>query len=213
MWIKNVGRVVIEGRERADRGDHDGHRMRVAPKALEEPRHLLMHHSMMRYAIIEILLLRRARQLAIQQQIADLEIIRMFGELIDRVAAMQQHAGVAVDIGDLSFAAGCRYEGRIEAQQPRLRLQRPHIDDVAAERRFLDRKLDRLAVNFYTARRLLLHLAASRRFGDYVIQHTKQYLRHYGRPDLIRAMRRSLLGHFVAFVSGMERPSSAGAGV
>jgi hypothetical protein len=47
-----------------------------------------------------LVLLRLGRQFAVEQQIADLEKVAVLGELVDRVAAMQQHAGVAVDIGD-----------------------------------------------------------------------------------------------------------------
>ena len=82
-----------------------------------------MHHGVVRDAIIELLLLRRGRQLAVEQQVADLQIVAIFGQFFDRIAAMQQHACVAVDIGDLGFAAGRRREARIETPQARLRLQ------------------------------------------------------------------------------------------
>ena len=93
--------VVIEGRQRADAGHHDRHRMRVAAEALEEPRHLLVHHGVARDAIVEIGLLRGGRQLAVEQQVAGLEEVAVLGELLDRIAAIEQHALVAVDIGDL----------------------------------------------------------------------------------------------------------------
>ena len=61
MRIGNIGGVVIEGRQRADRAHHHRHRMGVAPVALEEPHHLLMHHGVASDAEIEIGLLRRGR--------------------------------------------------------------------------------------------------------------------------------------------------------
>jgi hypothetical protein len=39
-------------------------------------------------------------QFAVQQQIADFHEARLLGQLIDRIAAVEQHALVAVDIGE-----------------------------------------------------------------------------------------------------------------
>jgi hypothetical protein len=48
--VGDVGGVVIEGRQRADASHHHGHRVRVAPEALEEPAHLLVRHRVMAHA-------------------------------------------------------------------------------------------------------------------------------------------------------------------
>ena len=79
--------------------------MGVAAEALEEAGHLLVNHGVMDHAVVEILLLRRGRQLAVEQEVAGLEEVALFGELLDRIAAIFQDAGVAVDIGDLGLAA------------------------------------------------------------------------------------------------------------
>ena len=89
--------VVIEGRQRADAADHDRHRMRVAAEALIEPRHLLVDHGVAGDRAVEIRLLRRGRQLAIEQEIAGLQEVAVLGELLDRIAAIEQNAFVAVD--------------------------------------------------------------------------------------------------------------------
>ena len=107
LRIVDVGEVVIERGERADGGDHDRHRMRVAAEALEEAGHLLVHHGVVGHAMVEILLLRRGRQLPVQQEVAGLEEVAVLRELLDRVAAVFEDAGVAVDVGDLGLAA-CR---------------------------------------------------------------------------------------------------------
>ena len=39
-------------------------------------------------------------QLAVDQQVGDLEVGRLLGQLLDRVAAVAQDAGVAVELGD-----------------------------------------------------------------------------------------------------------------
>ena len=44
--------------------------------------------------------LRLRRQLAVDQQVRDLEVGRLLGELLDRVAAVLEDALVAVDEGD-----------------------------------------------------------------------------------------------------------------
>ena len=54
LRIVDVGGVVIERRQRADRADHDRHRMRVTAEAGEEPRHLLVHHRVVRDGVAEI---------------------------------------------------------------------------------------------------------------------------------------------------------------
>ena len=96
---------MVEGGERADRRDHDGHRMGVAAKTLEEAGHLLVHHRVVDHAMVKVLLLRRGRKLPVEQEIAGLEEVAVLGELLDRIAAVLEHAGVAVDIGDLRLAA------------------------------------------------------------------------------------------------------------
>ncbi len=79
--IGDVGGVVIERRQRADRADHHRHRMGVAPEALEEPAHLLVHHRVMGHAVVEIGLLGGGRQLAVEQEIAGLEEIAVLGQV------------------------------------------------------------------------------------------------------------------------------------
>ena len=99
--IGDVGRVVIEGRQRADHAAHDRHRMRVAAEAGEEAAHLLVDHRVVGDAVVEVGLLRRRRQFAVEQQVAGLEEVAVLGQLLDRIAAIEQDALVAVDEGDL----------------------------------------------------------------------------------------------------------------
>ena len=130
--IVDVGGVVIEGRQRADHAAHDRHRMRVAPEAAEEAGQLLVHHRVMGDGVAEILHLRLGRQFAVQQQIADLQKVGMFGQLVDRIAAIQQDALVAVDEGDVAFAAGGRGEAGIVGEDVRLAVELADVDNVRA---------------------------------------------------------------------------------
>ncbi len=68
MRIRDVGRVVVEGGEGANGTNHDSHGVRVAAEAGEEAAHLLMHHCVVRDAIVEVLLLGSSRQFAVQHR-------------------------------------------------------------------------------------------------------------------------------------------------
>ena len=57
LHILDVDRVVIEGGERANHADHDGHRVSVTAEAGVEPGHLLMHHRVSHDAGVERLVL------------------------------------------------------------------------------------------------------------------------------------------------------------
>ena len=67
----------------------------------------------MDHAKVEVFLLRRSRQFPVEQEIAGFQEVALFGELLDRVAAVFQNARVAVDIGDLGLAAAGRGEAGI----------------------------------------------------------------------------------------------------
>ena len=160
--VRDVGRVVVEGRQRADRRDHDRHRMGVAAKALEEAVHLVVHHRVARDPVVEIRLLGRGRQLAVEQEIAGLEEVAMLGELLDRVAAIEQDALVAVDIGDLRLAGGGRGEAGIVGEHPGLGVELRDVDDARADRPVLHRELELLVVDDEGARSAIHGMLAFR---------------------------------------------------
>ena len=114
--------------------------MRVAAEALEEAAHLLVHHGVMHDAIDEIGLLRRGRQLAVEQEIAGLEEVAVLGEIGDRIAAIEQHALVAVDIGDLGFAAPGRGETRVVGEDAGLGVELADVQNLGANRSVVDRE-------------------------------------------------------------------------
>ena len=134
MRIGNVGGVVIECRQCADAARHDRHRMRIAAEALEEPHHLLVHHRVPVDAVVEVGLLRRGRQFAVEQQVAGLQKVAVLGELFDRIAAIEQNAFVAVDVGDLGLAARGRRKARIVGEHPALAVELRNVDDVGTDR-------------------------------------------------------------------------------
>ncbi len=147
--IVDVGRVVIEGRQRADDAAHDCHRVRIAAEATEERRQLFMHHGVARDRVGEARQLVRRGQLAVQQQIGDFHKARLFGEFADRIAAMQQNAFVTVDIGQLRLARRRRGEPRIVGEVPGLRVELADVDDVRSDSAGHDRVVEILAVHGY----------------------------------------------------------------
>ena len=98
--IVDVERVVVERRHGADNGNHDRHRMSIAAEALEKPRHLLMDHRVVRDRMLEGPALRLCRQFAVIEQVAGFDEVAVLGQLVDGIAAVQQHAFIAVNEGD-----------------------------------------------------------------------------------------------------------------
>ena len=68
---------------------------------------------MARHDADELILLLGGWQFAVQQQVAGFEIVRVLGQLLDRVSPVQKHTLVAVDKGDLGFTGSGRRKARI----------------------------------------------------------------------------------------------------
>ncbi len=143
--VVDVGAVVVEGRERADHAAHDRHRMRIAAEAAEEGRELLVHHGVHGDVALELLLLGGGRQLAVQQEVGGLHEIAVLGQLLDRIAAVEQLALVAVDIGDLGLAAARGGKAGIEGEMAEIGVKPPDVHHLGAQRPRQQRQLDRLA--------------------------------------------------------------------
>ncbi|MCY1441084.1 hypothetical protein D9M71_573870 [compost metagenome] len=119
LRVIDVQRVMVERRQGADHAAHDGHRVGVAAEAVEEGLQLLVNHGVVLHGADELGLLLGIRQFAVEQQVAGLEVVGFFGQLLDRVAAVQQDTLVAVDISDLRLAGCGRHETRVESEVTR----------------------------------------------------------------------------------------------
>jgi hypothetical protein len=108
--------------------------MGVAPESLKEPVHLLVNHRVVIYAIVEIGFLGCSRQLAVKQQVASFEKIAVLGDLLDRIAAIEQNAFVAIDVGDLGLAASGRREAGIVSKYASLLVKLADIHHVGTDR-------------------------------------------------------------------------------
>jgi hypothetical protein len=100
LVVGGVQRVLVVGGERVDHAGQHRHRVSIAREAIEEPLQVLVQHGVPLDPAGECGQLVGRRQLAVDQQIADLDEGRLLGQLLDRVAAVAQDPGVAVDVGD-----------------------------------------------------------------------------------------------------------------
>ena len=116
--VVDLLRVRVEGRERADAGQQHPHRVGVVAEALEELLEVLVDEGVVGDVEDPAVELGRGRQLAEDQQVGDLEEGRALAELLDRVAAVFEDAGVAVDVGDRGAAGGGVGEGRVVGHHP-----------------------------------------------------------------------------------------------
>ncbi len=80
--------------------------------------------------------------IAVLQQIGHFQEVALFGQLFDRVAAIQQLALVAVDEGNLRLAACRRQEAGIVREQTGFAAQGTDIDTIIAMGRRHDREID-----------------------------------------------------------------------
>ncbi len=69
-------------------------------------------------------------QYTVDQQVGDFHEGTLGRQLLDWIAAIQQHAVFAVDVGDLAFAAGGYAEGRVEGEDTVILVDRGHVEHV-----------------------------------------------------------------------------------
>ncbi len=121
--IEDVLGVVVERAEGGERGDEHPHRVGVVVEAVDEPlAHVLVDERVMGDVEGPLGQLSLGRQLAVQQEVGDLEVGGVVGELLDGVAAVAQDAVVTVEIGDLRLARRRRQERRVVHEQVRVEL-------------------------------------------------------------------------------------------
>ena len=101
LRVEDVLRVVVEGRQRSDGRDEHPHRVRVVVEPVHEPlAHVLVDERVVRDVRGPQVELVGGRQLAVQQQVRHFEVRRLLGELLDRIPAVAQDAGVAIEVRD-----------------------------------------------------------------------------------------------------------------
>jgi hypothetical protein len=104
-----------------------------------------MDHGVERDVALELLLFLGGRQLAVEEEIGYLHEVAVLGKLLDGIAAVEELALVAVDEGDLGFAAARRGIAGIEGELVEFGIQVPDIDHLGTEGTREQRQLDRTA--------------------------------------------------------------------
>ena len=151
-------RVGVERRQRGDRRDEHAHRVRVVVEALQEALpDVLVDEGVVGDLGLPGVELRRRRQLPVEQEVGHLEVRRVLGELLDRVAPVLQDADVAVHEGDGALARGRGREARVVEPDPREQLRELRGTHPTE----LDGDLDRAARSVVGDRDALTHRTAS----------------------------------------------------
>ena len=125
--------------------DHDRHGMGIPPEAPVEVHHLLVQHGVVGDRFFELRALRSVRQFAVQEQVADLHVIAVFGQILDGVAGMAEHAGLPVDEGDVRITAPGGAVTGVIGEEPGVRIELAYVDDSRAIRALQDRHVPRPA--------------------------------------------------------------------
>ena len=77
--------------------------MCVTRKTTEKLGYALVDHGVVADSIFEFRFFVGGRELAIEEQITGLEKVRLLGQLLDWIAAMQQNTSCAINIGNFGF--------------------------------------------------------------------------------------------------------------
>ena len=146
LLVLDRARLGIEGRQRANRGQQHSHRVGVVAEALHELLDVLVHEGVDRdlvHPLIELLLV---WQVTVDQEIGDLQVARMLGELLDRIAAVLEDPLLAVDERDRRAARRRRHVRGVVAHQAKVVLVDLDLAQLGgADRLVLDRNLVLLA--------------------------------------------------------------------
>ena len=100
LGIGDRAGLGVERRQCRHARQQHAHGVRVVPEALHEALEVLVHERVERDLVHPLLVLVLGGQLAVDEQVGDLEVCRRLGQLLDRVAAVLEDALLAVDEGD-----------------------------------------------------------------------------------------------------------------
>ena len=105
LRIEDVLGVEVEGREGGNGGDQHPHRMGVVVEPLEKPLpDVFVDERVVGDLVLPRLVLPGVGQLPVDQEVGDLEVGRLLGQLLDGVAAVVEDPRLAIEIGDGALA-------------------------------------------------------------------------------------------------------------
>ena len=122
LRVVDVLGVRVEGRKRPDRPEKHPHRVGVVAEALHEALDVLVDEGVDRDQVGPLGELVGGGKLAVDQQVGDLQVAGVLGQLLDRVAPVLEDSLVAVDEGDRRPARGGVHVGRVVRHQAEVAL-------------------------------------------------------------------------------------------
>lgn len=187
--VQRVERIRVVGAQRIDRTGE--HRIGcVAREAIEEPLEVLVQHGVPLDLVGKGGQLLGGRQLTVDEQVGDLDEGRLLGQLLDRVSAIPQDAGVAVDVGDRRLGGRGVDESAVEGGVAGLGQQGVERDRIGALGRLDDVEVDRspgiLRVAVSSEEELLATETPSERYElaiGKVVANSSARLRGVGHPS------------------------------
>ena len=135
------GFVIVRGQGAHD-ADHDGHRMGVVSITRIHVVQVLMDIAAELDGGLELLHLGLGRQFAVEQQVADFEVVAVLGQLLDGVATMHQNALLTVQIGNGAATARGGHEARVNSKHAQTAVESFRINHGGAVGAFMDGTLD-----------------------------------------------------------------------
>ena len=165
--VERVDALGVVAGQGGDRAGEDGHRVGVRGERADERLEVVVQVGVPLDALDPGGELGRPRELTVGEQVGDLEEGRVLGELVDRVAAVEQHALVAVDVGDGRLARGGVHEAGVDRDRAGLLEEGRHDDAVVAHRGGHHREPEGTVADVQLRGRCagLAHLSSSRAVG------------------------------------------------
>ncbi len=112
-----IQRIVVKRSQCTSDTAHYRHRMRIATEAVEQAGNLLMNHGVAGNRGTELIKLFLVWCFAVQQDVADFQIVRVGRQLRNRETTVQQDTFIPIDKGDCRFAGRGRRKTGIEGEQ------------------------------------------------------------------------------------------------
>ncbi|CAB4606228.1 unannotated protein [freshwater metagenome] len=136
--VEDFLRVGVEGGKRGEGGDKDAHGVSVVVEALHETlAHVFVNERVIGDLVGPLGHLRFGGEFAIEEQVGNFEIGRLFGQLLDGVAAVTKDACATIEFGDGTLGCCSGGEGRVVEPGARHELRpRRGIDATVDDRNF-----------------------------------------------------------------------------
>ncbi len=173
--VERVHALGVVARQRGDRGGQHGHRVGVGGERPDQRLEVVVQVRVALDPLDPAGQLLVGRELTVDEQVGDLEERGLLGQLVDRVAAVEQDALAAVDVGDGRLARRGVHEARVDRHGARLAQQGGDHDPVVAHRGAHSGQFQGRVVDLQTGRGGGLGHASSSRTGA--------SLRRQGRGD------------------------------